>query len=153
MRDGARGKGSPVSHGRQGAQVGPGGLKGRRGPGYIVKILDLALEQDIELVAIWVPRAENERSDLLSRTSAMARAEYWMSDAAFAAIDNRWGCHSLDMFSIPDNVRVASGRFMSKFYSSTSVWIDSLSVRWPAEEVIWAHPPPCLVGAAIRQFH
>jgi hypothetical protein len=41
---------------------------------------------------------------------------------------------------------------MSKFYHSTSVWIDSLSVRWPAEEVIWAHPPPRLVGAAIRQF-
>ena len=75
-----------------------------------------------------------------------------MSDAVFATIDNRWGPHSLDVFSMPKNVRVASGRFMSKFYHSTSVWIDSLSVRWPADEVIWAHPPPRLVGAAIRQF-
>ena len=119
---------------------------------YIIKILDLAVERNIELVAIWVPRAENERSDLLSRTSELARAEYWMSDAAFAGIDSRWGCHSLDVFSMPDNVRVTSGRFMSKFYDSKSVWIDSLSVRWPHNEVIWAHPPPRLVGAAIRQF-
>jgi len=96
---------------------------------YIIKILDLALERNIELVAIWVPRAENERSDLLSRTSELARAEYWMSDAAFARIDDRWGRHSLDAFSMPENVRVTSGRFMSKFYNSKSTWVDSLSCQ------------------------
>jgi len=119
---------------------------------YIIKILDLASEKDFQLVAIWVPRALNERSDLLSRLSAMARAEYCLSDACFAQVDRAWGRHSIDVFSVAENVRVESGRFMSKFYHERSVWIDSLSARWPASETIWAHPPPKLVGAAIQQF-
>ena len=83
---------------------------------YIIKILDLACAKNIQLVAIWVPRAENERSDLLSRMSAIAQAEYCLSDRSYARIESQWGPHTLDVFSIYENVRVASGRFMSKFY-------------------------------------
>ena len=25
-------------------------------------------------------------------------------------------------------------------------------MRWPADELIWVHPPPRLVGAAVQQF-
>lgn len=119
---------------------------------YLVKILDLAMERKITLVAIWVPRAANERSDLLSRMSAMARAEYWMTDSTFSSLDERWGPHTLDVFSIQETVRVRSGRFMSKFYHQNAIWIDCLSTTWPSNDVIWAHPPPRLVGEAVQQF-
>jgi hypothetical protein len=129
-----------------------GGSKVAEIQAYIIKIMDLACDYDIQLVAIWVPRAQNERSDLLSRRSAFAKAEYHLSDTSFAELDRMWGHHTLDVFSLPTNVRVISRRFMSKFYHPGSIWVDSLSVRWPTDDVIWAHPPPRLVGAAIQQF-
>lgn len=119
---------------------------------YIIKILDLAHSKNIQLVAVWVPRAQNERSDLLSRHSALALADYCINDDRFAWLDRIWGVHTLDAFSTSENVKVKSGRFMSRFYHPQSLWVDSLSVRWPENEMIWAHPPPRLVGAAIRQF-
>ena len=119
---------------------------------YITQILDLACDYSIVLIAIWVPRAENERSDLLSRRSAFAKAEYYLGEGWFRNLDQIWAPHKVDVFSSATNVRVVSGRFMSKFYHPRSDWTDSLSVQWPSEEVIWAHPPLKLVGAAVHQF-
>jgi len=89
MRHGVGGRVPPSATGGKEPKSVLGGSRVDDIQSYIIKILDLALERNIELVAIWVPRAENERSDLLSRTSELARAECWMSDTAFARIDDR----------------------------------------------------------------
>ena len=42
----------------------------------VIDILDLATDHKIQLTPIWIPRAQNERSDLLSRLGRLAHFEY-----------------------------------------------------------------------------
>ena len=114
---------------------------------FVIKILDLADMHKIRLVAVWVPRADNERADLLSRTSHLALFEYHMRREFFRQLDLDpcWAPqrHSIDMFSTDSNVRVQSGKFVSRFYHPRAIWADALSFRWKTspEEMLWVHPP------------
>jgi len=151
--------GGRVPHSATGGQAPKSVLGGSRVPeiqDFVIRILDLAYVHKIRLVAVWIPRAENERADLLSRTTHLAQFEYNLKRLFFRQLDEdpRWGRHSTDMFSADHNVSVRSGRFCSRFYHPQAVWADALSFRWTAAlgDMLWVHPPPRTIGAALTHM-
>ena len=125
---------------------------------FVIRIMDLALLHKIRIVAIWIPRAKNERADLLSRTSRLDQFEYNIKRSCFRSLDEdpTWAParHSTDMFSKQENARVRSSRFCSRFFHPQAVWTDALSFRWRTApgEMLWVHPPPRMIGAALTRM-
>ena len=120
-----------------GGQAPKSVLGGSRVPdiqNFVIKILDLADMHKIRLVAVWIPRAHNERVDLLSCTSHFALFEYHIKREFFRQLDLDpcWAPqrHSIDMFSADNNVRVQSEKFVSRFHHPRAIWADALSFRW-----------------------
>ena len=151
--------GGRVPHSATGGQAPKSVLGGSRVPeiqDFVIRILDLAYVHKIRLVAVWIPRAENERADLLSKTTHLAQFEYNLKRLFFRQLDEdpRWGRHSTDMFSADHNVSVRSGRFCSRLYHPQAVWADALSFRWTAAlgDMLWVHPPPRTIGAALTHM-
>lgn len=119
---------------------------------WVIKLLDLAQKLDISILAQWIPRELNTRSDSLSRESSLDRFEYWIKPKYFHQLDKRWGTHSVDIFSVHANVRVNSGRFCSRFFDTRAEWTDAFSKKWSSKENIWAHPPPKFIGESISHL-
>jgi hypothetical protein len=129
-----------------------GGSKTEKIQEWVIKLLDLAKENNISILAQWVPRSQNERSDWLSRIHSTEKYEYCIRDSCFRQLDQAWGPHSIDIFSTASNVKVSSGRFCSRYFDSNAEWTDAFSRPWQRHEVIWAHPPPKFIGETISHF-
>ena len=119
---------------------------------WIIQLLDLAQEHNIGILAQWVPRSENERSDALSRISALEKFEYSINPYWFQKLEAKWGPHSIDAFATNENVTVQSKRFCSRFFNKDAEWTDAFSRRWSPMENVWAHPPPKFIGEAIAHI-
>ena len=118
----------------------------------VIDILELATDHKIQLTPIWIPRAQNERSDLLSRLGSLAHFEYHLCSIEFQKLDAIVGKHAIDMLSTFENAWVSSSRFCSMFFDHRAEWTDALSILWKPLEVYWLHPPPKLVGAALTHM-
>lgn len=111
-----------------------------------IDILDLALARNFSLVFRWIPRAQNERADLLSHTSELKHYDYSVTRAVFSTLDKRWGPHSVDRFASRNNSLLSS--YNSEFFEAESAWTDTFSISWKGT-CNWCHPPPRMVGKAL----
>lgn len=115
----------------------------------ITKIHDVCVRRRIQLIAVWVPREENERADYLSKITT--HYDFRLSRLVVARIDRWWGPHTVDRFSSATSVMVSSGRYNSRFWQPGQQGcegIDAFSQHWGGENN-WVHPPYKLVGKAL----
>ena len=62
-----------------------------------VDILNFSLSNNIQLRTQWIPEAENDRADLLSRF--VDKDDWSMNSEVFHDLDDKWGPHTIDRFA------------------------------------------------------
>ena len=110
-----------------------------------VDIFNLCLSNSIQLHTQWIPRAENDRADLLSRF--VDKDDWSLNSEVFRDLDCKWGPHTIDRFASHYNSQLP--RFNSRFSSPGTEAVDALFQDW-SEENNWVCPPVCLISDAIR---
>ena len=95
----------------------------------------------------WIPRAENEKADYLSK---IIDPEDWgIKSAYFHAVSAHWGINfTIDCFANGANTKTP--RFYSTFYQPDSLGVDAFSFEWYGE-ICWLAPPISLVDRAVQQ--
>ena len=59
-----------------------------------LQLHDMQIEHEFALIPVWRPRAENVRSDFLSRVSTLLLHDCQLREDLFLALDADWGQHS-----------------------------------------------------------
>ena len=93
----------------------------------------------------WVPRALNDKADLLSRI--VDRDDWSVSDSLFKFLDHVWGPFTIDRFADANNTKLV--KFNSKFWSPNTSGVDAFAYSW-REENNWLVPPPSLISKCIK---
>ena len=109
-----------------------------------LRVFSLAIENQIRLEPEWVPRACNERADLLSRI--VDYDDWYINPEVFAWLDSLWGPHTVDRFADYNNRQLP--RFNSRCWNPGSEAVDAFTVDWSCENNWWC-PPVSLVPRVI----
>ena len=110
-------------------------------------IVDKCEQRAINLSAVWIPRRENERADMLSRCND---SDDWkVTPLCFAMLDKKWGPHTVDRFATDYNTHCA--RFNSRWWCQNTEQIDAFKCHWAGENN-WLVPPPRLVCETIAKL-
>ena len=103
-------------------------------------IFSASAANNIRIEPKWIPRAENELADYLSRITDY---DDWSLDhAIFVSIDLRWGSHTVDRFASHYNMQLP--RFNSRFWNPGTEAVDAFTADWH-DENNWLCPPVYLV--------
>ena len=108
-------------------------------------IFQTCLSQAIELEVMWVPRAENEIADFISKT--IDCDDWSISAELFAQLDLRWGPHQVDRFADHNNCQLPC--FNSKFHCPNSSGVNAFCFDWYGV-LNWCCPPVCLIPRTIK---
>ena len=108
-------------------------------------IFQTCLSQAIELEVMWVPRAENEIADFISKT--IDCDDWSISAELFAQLDLRWGPHQVNRFADHNNCQLPC--FNSKFHCPNSSGVNAFCFDWYGV-LNWCCPPVCLIPRTIK---
>ena len=108
-------------------------------------IYERCLQLNIRLEMSWIPRAENEKADYLSRI--IDHDDWQVSPSLFDWLNWMWGPFTVDNFADCDNTQLE--RFHSRFWSPGTYAVDTFTTSW-REEMNWLVPPVDLIGRTIR---
>ena len=95
-----------------------------------------AAEAHLDHFLTWVPREENQEAD--DDSKLRDRGNYALSRQVFAALDLRFGPHTVDRFADGDNHLLR--RFNARYWAPAAENVDAFSVSW-SDDVNWLHPP------------
>jgi hypothetical protein len=127
----------------------------QRGSGDIVlkrvalQVLELALELNLDLNAIWVSCSDPrlQKADALSKH---VNSDDWsVHPDAFDTLQQWFGVFSIDLFASPDNYKVS--RYYSYSFSASCAGVDAFSLSWEGENAYCA-PPIALILRVIRKI-
>ena len=110
-----------------------------------LEIYQFAIQHNMDLYMEWIPRCQNERADLISRT--MDRDDWQVSKALFNFLDFKWGPHTFDRFADCINRKVE--KFNSKIWSPFTQGVDAFAFSWVGENN-WLVPPVYLVPRCVN---
>jgi hypothetical protein len=126
-------------------------LGGRIGP--MAKLADeiyaLCRRFSLTLQGVYVPSAQNTTADSLSRRR-QSTAEWQLNPKAFRLLEDRWGPHSIDLFSTLENSQVE--RFASWTPQPGAAWTDSMAHPWDQERNAYANPPTMLIQNILKKI-
>ena len=105
----------------------------------------LRLEHRITLAVEWVPREQNTLTDELSKLHISE--DYSLSMTVFLQLEDRWGCHSGDLFAA--NTNNLFGRFYSLHWCRGTGGVNAFAYNWGGETA-WIHCPYRMVGRVWR---
>ena len=111
-------------------------------------IYNLSEQYNFGINAIWIPRDQNERSDLNSHLNEYDHYDFSLKLDVFQYVESMFGPHSVDRFSSLTSTQLP--RFNSKYYSLLAEAIDAFTLDWGNGENNYVFPPPGLVGQAIH---
>jgi len=117
----------------------------------VVQLLDRCGEINLDLQAVWHPRAENARADAISHYFEHDQYDYTLIENWVAWLERYWGPHDVDRFaSNAENCVVYSGAFNSQYGSSDKgwEWADALTLHWGRLNN-WVHPPYMLIDRVL----
>ena len=122
-----------------------GGTRSRSLLKLSLRIFQLAESLQIHLAARHITGQLNVLADLASRVGQVVPSEWSLCDEAFTWLitQSPWGPPHLDLFANRLNHRVP--RYVSPCQDSAAWAVDALSCRLPADWVIYAFPPVCLL--------
>ena len=110
-------------------------------------IFDISVKGRICLEPEWIPRAENQIADYISR---IVNHDNWMlNPLLFRELDSLWGPHTVDRFA--DGYNCQLPHFNSCYWCPGSEAIDSFTCDWGNENNWWCPPlflVPCLLKHA-----
>jgi hypothetical protein len=127
----------------------------QRGSGDIVlkrvalQVLELALELNLDLNAIWVSCSDPrlQKADALSKH---VNSDDWsVHPDAFDTLQQWFGVFSIDLFASPENYKVS--RYYSFSFSASCVGVDAFSLLWEGKNAYCA-PPIALILRVIRKI-
>lgn len=101
----------------------------------------------INLVAEWLPTADNVWADGLSRTTD--RADWTLEKRFFTASDNMYGPHEVDRFATLNNAQLP--RYNSAALDPGTEAVDALEQDWTAVNN-WVNPPINLIPLVMRHL-
>jgi hypothetical protein len=105
------------------------------------------LEHRITLSVEWVPREENTLADELSKL--LIPDDFSLSRKFFRQLEDRFGPHSIDLFSSNENN--LCDRFYSLHWCRGSGGVQAFAYDWSGE-VAWIHCPYRMVGRVWRKL-
>ncbi|VDI45112.1 Hypothetical predicted protein [Mytilus galloprovincialis] len=105
-----------------------------------VDIHNICSEKNITLNSKWLPRADNQCADKLSRNTD--NDDWGIHGELFNYFNGTWGPYSIDRFATHYNTQCT--RFNSKHWCPGSEGIDAFSQNW-GNDTNWLVPPPSLV--------
>jgi hypothetical protein len=105
------------------------------------------LEHRITLSVEWVPREENTLADELSKL--LIPDDFSLSRKYFRQLEDRFGPHSIDLFSSNENN--LCDRFYSLHWCRGSGGVQAFAYDWSGE-VAWIHCPYRMVGRVWRKL-
>ena len=109
------------------------------------------LTANVDIDCQWVPREENIRADASTHITAIH--DFKLCDDAYKRVEERYGEHSIDRFACPDNVKVRSGAYNSRFLEPGMMdckGIDALAQPdWHLHNN-YVHPPYALLAPTIH---
>jgi hypothetical protein len=108
--------------------------------------LELALELNLDLNAIWVSRSDPRFQKADALTKQVNSDDWSVHPDAFVTLQQWFGVFSIDMFASPENFKVARYSF-----SADSAGVDAFSMSWEGENAYCA-PPIALILRAIRKI-
>ena len=111
-----------------------------------LKVFETCIIHQIRLEPEWIPRAQNELADFISRI--VDYDDWQISPALFYYLEEAWGPYSVDRFA--DNFNTQLSRFNSRFACPGSEAVDTCTVHWGGGENNWWCPPPSLVARVVR---
>ena len=112
-----------------------------------VDIFSFCTSNNVSFQAQWIPRAENQLADYLSR---IVDPDDWsLSPRLFHLIVDKWGPFHVDRMASHHNSRLP--RFYSKFWCPGSEAVDCFTQDWGKGCNNYVCPPTCLVTAVL--FH
>eukprot|EP00731_Ephydatia_muelleri_P008531 Em0004g869a len=111
-----------------------------------LKVFETCIIHQIRLEPEWIPRAQNELADFISRI--VDYDDWQISPELFYYLEEAWGPYSLDRFA--DNFNTQLSRFNSRFACPGSEAVDTFTVHWGGGENNWWCPPPSLVARVVR---
>ena len=125
-----------------------GGSSGASLQRIVEGIFNIADDAAFTFTAIWVPRALNERADLLSHAADNDHSDYYISRHVLSHLADRWKLDfQLDVFASPHTALLP--RFYSKFYHPDALAIDAFNQSWN-NKVLWLHPPVNVIGLTLE---
>ncbi|XP_076079152.1 uncharacterized protein LOC143049377 [Mytilus galloprovincialis] len=98
------------------------------------------LKFNVSLEVEWIPRAENEIADYISRI--IDTDDWGVAVHVFEYLDSLWGPHEIDWFASDHNHRLPV--FYSRYWNVHSMGIDAFTVNWQGING-WYVPPVCLL--------
>ena len=108
-------------------------------------IFQTCLSQSIELEVMWVPRAQNEVADLISKT---IDCDDWSINAElFNQLDMQWGPHQVDRFSDHNNCQLPC--FNLRVCCPNSSGVNAFCFDWSGV-LNWCCPPVYLIPRVIK---
>ena len=111
-----------------------------------LKVFETCIIHQIRLEPEWIPRAQNELADFVSRI--VDYDDWQISPELFYYLEEAWGPYSVDRFA--DNYNTHLSRFNSRFACPGSEAVDTFTVHWGGGENNWWCPPPSLVARVVR---
>lgn len=106
-----------------------------------VQLLRMCVALDVSLI----PSVANGWADALSRRRD--RNTWRLAPAWFAALNKRWGRHTVDRFATCNDAHVAW--FNSGLHNPGSEGVDALKQQWSGENN-WASPPFSMAGEVVK---
>ena len=113
----------------------------------VFNIFNLCIKHNIQLHAEWIPRNENWNADFISKD--VDRDDYMLNPEIFAAVDARWGPHSIDRFSSFKTCQVPC--FCSRWLNPLMEYLDAFTESWQSENN-WLFPLPYLIPKVLKHL-
>ena len=111
-----------------------------------IKMHDLMMKYEIELIVKWIPREYNTTADLLSKYIDIDNWE--ISDYVFQWMEFEWGPFTIDRFANGYNKKVK--HYNSKFFEIGSQGVDAFNMDWGKDNNLFV-PPISLVNRVISK--
>lgn len=112
-----------------------------------INIADICTREEIQLSPQWIPRTDNVKADLFSKTSDCD--DWEIKEYIFNHFDKKWGRYSIDRFASDYNKKCI--RFNSKHWCTGTEGIDAFNYTWAGENN-WIVPPPSLIAKCILKI-
>ena len=115
-----------------------------------LQIFGVCLQNHIDLQTKWIPRACNQRADLLSRF--IDKDDWSIHPTVFRLLDAKWGPFTIDRFSSYYNFHLLRYNTPDFHPLVAPVWTRSRKTAW-SNENNWLSPPVSLIVQTVRKLH
>ena len=110
-------------------------------------VFSACVKFNIKMQLHWVPRAENEQADFLSRIIHEDTDDWQISDACFQYVNSLWEPATIDSFASFKNTILP--RFNSRFRNPRTETVDCFTADW-SHDMNLLKPPWNLVARCLR---